>query len=90
MSAFIACRAVAVGLLCCDNRLVATAQMRIGVDVLLVTHADFADDVKVRPVGLENEKITHGNRWLENDVGDVEIVRNHYQIRRRAMVLNFS
>ena len=30
-------------------------------DVLLVTHSDFADDIEIRPIGLENKEIAHGN-----------------------------
>ena len=30
------------------------AQTRINVDVLLVTHSDLADDIEIRPIGLES------------------------------------
>ena len=43
-------------------------QVRIGVDLLLVTHSDLADDIEIRPVGLKNKEITHGDRWFKNDV----------------------
>jgi hypothetical protein len=44
---------------------------------LLVAHPDFADDIEIRPVGLEHEKFPHLNCWLKDNVGDVEIVSNH-------------
>jgi hypothetical protein len=33
----------------------------IDADALLVKHLDLADDIEIRPVGLENKEIAHGN-----------------------------
>ena len=51
------------------------------VDVvgLLVIHQDFADNINIRPIGLDHKKFAH-NWWLKNNVGDVQIVGNHHQI----------
>jgi hypothetical protein len=56
---------------------------------LLVAHPDFADDIEIRPVGLEHEKFPHLNCWLKDNVGDVEIVGNHHQIRGVVVFQNF-
>jgi hypothetical protein len=55
----------------------------------LVTHLDFTNDIEIRAVGLEHEKIPHLNCWLEHDAGDVEIVSNHHQIRGAVVFSNF-
>ena len=56
---------------------------------LLVVHPDFTDDIEIRPIGLNHEKFTHRNRVFKNNVGDVEIVGNHHQIRGIAVFQNF-
>jgi hypothetical protein len=56
----------------------------------LVAHLDFTDDIKICPVRLEHEKFPHLNCWLKNNVGDVEIVGNHHQIRGVVVFQNFS
>jgi Phage integrase family len=61
----------------------------VGVRQLLVSHPDFTDDIEIRPVRLEHEKFSHTNCWLEKNVGDVEIVGNHHQIRGVVVVQNF-
>ena len=55
----------------------------------LVAHSDFTDDIEIRPVGLEHEKFPHTNCWLKKNVGDVEIVGNHHQIRGGVVLQNF-
>lgn len=56
---------------------------------LLVAHPDFTDDIEIRPVGLEHEQFPHMNSWLKNNVGDVEIVGDHHQIREVSMFQDF-
>lgn len=46
---------------------------------LLVIHLDFTNNIDIRPIGLDHKKFAH-NWWLKNNVGDVEIVGNYYQI----------
>jgi hypothetical protein len=46
---------------------------------LLIVDLDFADNINIRPIGLDHEKFAH-SRWLKDNVGDVEIVGNHHQI----------
>ena len=60
--------------------------MLVGAWLLLV-QSDFTDDIEVRPIGLDHKKFAHSH-WLKNDVGDVEIVGNHYHIRSVAMLQN--
>jgi len=70
-------------------RPVAQSRTLVGVRQLLVAHPDFTDYIEIRPVGLENEKFSHINCWLKNNVGDVEIVGNHHQIRGVVVFQNF-
>jgi hypothetical protein len=52
------------------------AQIVVG---LLVIHQDFTDEINIHSIGLDHKKFAH-DWWLKNNVGDVEIVGNHYQI----------
>jgi hypothetical protein len=52
---------------------------------LLITQSDFTDDLKIRLIWLKHEKFAHGHCVFEDDIGDVEIVGNHYQVRWIAM-----
>jgi hypothetical protein len=49
---------------------------------------DLPDDSEICTIGLEHEKFPHV-RWLEDLVGNVEIMSDHHQIRGAAMVQNF-
>ena len=59
----------------------------VGVRELLVAHLYLADDVEVTPIGPDHENFTHGG-WLENNVGDVQIMGNHHQIRGASIIQN--
>jgi hypothetical protein len=59
----------------------------VGLRELLVVHPDFTDDIETRPIRLDHEKFAH-NCCLNNNVGDVEIVGNHHQIRGVAVFQN--
>lgn len=63
--------------------------VRWAVRELLVAHPDFTNDIEIRPVGLEHDQLPHTNSWLKNNVGDVEIVGDHHQIRDVSMFQNF-
>ena len=56
---------------------------------LLIAHPDFTDDIEIRAVGLEHEKFAHRDCVFEHNVGDVEIVGNHHQIRGIVVFQNF-
>ena len=56
---------------------------------VLIAHPDFTDDIEIRPMGLEHEKLPHVNCWLKKNVGDVEIVCDHHQIRKVVVLQNF-
>ena len=55
----------------------------------MVAHPHFTDNIEIRPVGLEHEKFPHLNCWLKNNIGDVEVVGNHHQIRGVVVFQNF-
>ena len=67
----------------------AESETLVGMRQLLVAHPDFTDDIEIRFVGPEHEKFAHRYRVLKNNVGDVEIVGNHHQIRGAAVFQNF-
>src|SRR5262245_26048083 len=52
---------------------------------LLIIQLNFADDVERRPFTLHHEKLTHRDRVLKHNVGDVEIMGNHHQVRGIAV-----
>ena len=56
---------------------------------LLIAHPDFTNDIEIRPVGLEHKKFPHTHCRLKKNVGDVEIVGNHHQIRSGVVFQNF-
>jgi hypothetical protein len=63
---------------------VTPSEALVDVRELLAVHLDFTDNIDIRPMGLDYEKFAH-NRWLKNNVGDIEIVGNHHQIRGVAV-----
>ena len=56
---------------------------------LLVVQSNFADDIEIRSFGLNHEKFAHRDRVFEHNIGDVEIMGNHYQVRKIAVFQNF-
>lgn len=59
--------------------------VQVGRRLAAIVAADVVDDIEIRPIGLENKEIAHGNRRFKNDVGNIEIVGNHHQVRGRAV-----
>ena len=49
----------------CSGGPVAPSEAPVALPESLVTHLDFTDDIEIRPVGLEHEKIPHLDRWLD-------------------------
>jgi hypothetical protein len=50
-----------------------------------ITQSDFTDEIKIRLIWLNHVQFAHGHRVFEDDIGNVEIVGNHYQVRSVAM-----
>ena len=54
--------------------------------LLVFVRLDFSDDVEIGSIRLDHEKFTHRDCVFQHKVRDIEVMSNHHQARRSAVL----